>query len=505
MTTDSILINQFKLAALRPFQQRVMDYIEANRTKDIFILSPTSSGKSLCFQLPALVYGGITVVISPLKSLIYDQVHNLKDKGIAAELFSGDVQGYIKTEMLKDIVENTDAYRLIYTTPETLLQNPAFTETLKKLNAMKKLQRFVIDEAHCVSNWGHDFRPQYLELKALRKRFPDIPIMALTATATTKVQNDISIILALKTPQLFKNNFFRSNLNIVIKARSGPNDSVGAMAKLIKTNYTDKTGIIYCYSRKDCERVSRKLNSTGLVTRHYHAGLFKQQRDTIQQEWMDNKVRIIVATVAFGMGIDKPDVRFVIHYNMPVSIENYYQEMGRAGRDENMADCILYYGIQDKVKYNKLAERDTGPLGANKRTKIMEMNNLLENTTECTHFMICQYLGDKLADKTPINYCGGICTNCRRAAKEGDISDETTAAIKILKLIQQKKTLNKYQLYTFNLNRLGIVDYKRIMFYLYKEKFIKDTLNPSSSQTVINLYQKAQELLERKTMLIMPI
>ena len=501
-TTNSILIEQFKLAVLRPFQQYVMDYIESNNTKDIFILSPTSSGKSLCFQLPALVYGGITVVISPLKSLIYDQVHNLKSKGIAAELFSGDVQGYIKTEMLKDIVDNSDAYRLIYTTPETLLQNPAFTETLKKLNAMDKLQRFVIDEAHCVSNWGHDFRPQYLELKTLRKQFPKIPIMALTATATTKVQKDISSILALNTPQLFKNNFFRNNLNIVVKARSGPTESMTSMIKLIKTNYGDKTGIIYCYSRKDCERVSRKLNSTGLVTRHYHAGLFKPQRDTIQQEWMANKVRIIVATVAFGMGIDKPDVRFVIHYNMPVSIENYYQEMGRAGRDGNMADCILYYGMQDRVKYDKLAERDTGPLGANKRTKIMEMNNLLENKTECIHFLICYYLGDKLSDQNPINYCGGICTNCRRSGKEAGVCDETTDAIKLLKIIQQKKNQNKYQLYTFNLNRLGVVDYKRIMFYLYKEKFIKDTLNTTTSQTVINLYQKAQELMDRKTMLI---
>lgn len=490
---DSILKSKFKLEKLRPFQQKVIDYILENPKNDIFILSPTSSGKSLCFQLPALYYEGITIVICPLKSLLFDQVEALKSKNIQACLLSGDSKEETKDYIIKNLLN----YKLIYTTPETLLTNYNLHKELKKINESGLLNRFIIDEAHCVSTWGHDFRPKYLKLKTLRYDFKDVPMMALTATATEKVSMNVSSILNLHKPRLFKNSFYRNNLNIIIKSKHTEKKTVEEIIELIKETYTDKTGIIYCYSRKTCEKVNEKLIEANISSAFYHAGLSKKNREKIQNNWLSNSTQVIVATIAFGMGIDKPDVRFVFHYNMPTSIEGYYQEIGRAGRDGNMSDCILFYNIQDIVIYKNLNK--------GKMNNIYEINNLLKNNVECLHYLICSYLGENFSKTTnPIAYCDNNCRNCRNATMFKGIKyvDTHTEAKEIIEIIQKKSSLEKSLLEKALIYKYP--NYKRILLYLKVNKYIKEIIEPKLFQSYYACYEKAKNILEDKVIFTIP-
>jgi bloom syndrome protein len=477
---EQILQTKFGLESLRPFQKRVIDYLIKNPNKDIFILSPTSSGKSLCFQLPALYFDGITIVISPLKSLIFDQVQALKNKDIPAVLLSGDTKESDK----EYIVNNINDYKLIYTTPETLLGSYSLFAILKKV----KINRFVIDEAHCVSNWGHDFRPKYLKLSEIRKEFPGIPIMALTATATQKVALNINYILKMDQPMLFKNSFYRNNLNIIIRQKMSEQKTKDTIIKLLKTTYKDKTGIIYCYSRKNCEMVSEYLNNHRIKSECYHAGLSKQNREKVQSEWLNDVTQVIVATIAFGMGIDKPNVRFVFHYNLPTSVESYYQEIGRAGRDGKESDCILFYNTQDLVIYRNIKK--------NKMNNVYDVNEILNNEIECKHYLICAYLGEDFKkDVNPVNYCGNHCKNCRMTDNMEfiDVTKETKV---ILDMIHKKTSLSK------NLIEKALhfhsQNYKRILVYLKLRRYIKESINPITFESYYQCYERAKTLLEGK-------
>jgi RecQ family ATP-dependent DNA helicase len=485
-TMEQILNTKFKLPSLRPFQKKVIDSILENPKNDLFILSPTSSGKSLCFQLPALYYEGITIVICPLKSLIYDQVEALKSKHIEACLLSGDT----KTEMKEYIIKNLLNYKLIYTTPETLLTNYNFHTELKLINEKGLLNRFIVDEAHCVSTWGHDFRPKYLKLNTLRTDFPTVPIMALTATATQKVSMNVSSILNMNKPILFKNSFYRNNLNIVIKAKHTEKGTIEEIIELINKTYTNKTGIIYCYSRKTCEKVNEKLIEANILSEFYHAGLSKKHRERIQTEWLNNTKQVIVATIAFGMGIDKPDVRFVFHYNMPTSIEGYYQEIGRAGRDGNMSDCILFYNIQDLVIYRNLKK--------SKMTNVYDIDNLLKNNVECFHYLICSYLGEVFSKKiNPIAFCNDKCRNCRNATQFKGITyiDTIKEAKTIIEFIQSTSSLNK-SLLEKSLS-YKCPNYKRILLYLKVHKFIKEIIDPLLFQSYYKCYEKSKGIIDK--------
>lgn len=479
---EEFLKEKFNLPSFRPFQKDVISYIADNPTADIFILSPTSSGKSLCFQFPALYFKGLTIVVSPLKSLIFDQVEALQRKHIQATLLSGDTPEKEKSF----IIENITSFKMIYTTPETLLSNYQFNQVLKKLGEKGLLNRFVIDEAHCVSTWGHDFRKNYLKLSALKKDFSGVPIMAVTATATKKVSTNVLEILNMKSPKIFKNSFYRDNLNIIIRDKDSESSCLENIETMIKGKYNGKSGIIYCFSRSNCEKVNLILNRKGIKTEFYHAGMTKKQRETIQRNWLNNDTMVIVATIAFGMGIDKPDVRFVIHFNLPSSVESYYQEIGRAGRDGKQSDCILFYSLQDLVLYNRFKK--------SKMSNIYDIDSILKNKVECVHFMICMYLGEEFPkEANPLGFCGNNCRNCRNP-DHYEYRNVSTEAKSIVKFILDKSALSKDHIEK-NL-KFKYPDADRIILYLKLKKYIKEIIITNNYQTKFQLYNKAKQILD---------
>lgn len=348
--------NVFGNSGFRPNQREAMN--AALSGKDVFVLMPTGGGKSLCYQLPALVTEGVTVVISPLVSLIQDQVDHLWSRQIPCGALTSGTPQKTKKELTKDLYNSCPMTKLIYVTPEKITRSPAFFDLLQSLSRRKLIQRFVIDEAHCVSQWGHDFRPDYKELAVFKERFPDVPIMALTATATPEVREDVKVQLRISREcVMFKQSFNRTNL--VYEVRKKKKNIVDEIAAEIKTIHQGQAGIIYCFSQRDCVKVAESLvEKHHLRALPYHAGLADTIRRANQTAWSNGTVDIICSTLAFGMGIDKADVRFVYHHTMPKTIEGYYQESGRAGRDGQQSRCVLYFNMADRMKVLNMILQD---------------------------------------------------------------------------------------------------------------------------------------------------
>jgi bloom syndrome protein len=496
-----VLKKYYGFDTLKPFQEAVFKHLD----KDLLILSPTGSGKSLCYQLPAIVDNGLTVIISPLKSLIEDQLFQLKKRNINVDFINGDINKKDLVTLYKKLKENTE-YHLLYVTPEIITTDTKLIILLKELNKNNKFSRLVIDEAHCVSTWGHDFRSSYLNLETIKKMFPDVKVMALTATATPKVKEDIIKILDLKDPHIETSSFFRPNLNLKVINRN--DTELSCLRDLIQKKYINMCGVIYCHSQRETERVANYLDNF-VTTRHYHAGLNQNIRKLHQKQWLTGQVKIIVATIAFGMGIDKPDVRFVIHYNLPSSLEGYYQEIGRAGRDGLPSDCILYYSYQDKVFYDKLIRlntgKDTNPANysvnlsnieqvqfiesdddndnnndekpkpktetkpkskdsdyVNYQTnKLNQMINFIENVIDCRHYQLSNYFGEKVEEK--YSWCNGVCDNCLRHKEQTNIleKDLTPHANKIIEIVQ-KLRLDKNTKDIITRNKINSIYQKEI-------------------------------------------
>ena len=330
---NRILKDYWGFDRFRPLQEEIISSVLTG--KDVLALLPTGGGKSICYQLPALARPGFTLVISPLIALMQDQVERLKEKEIAAVCLHAGMHYKDVERTLQHVAQG--AIKLLYVSPERL-QSKLFREFLPSFD----INLIAIDEAHCISQWGHDFRPDYLKISYLRNIFPEVPFLALTATATKEVQEDISTQLRLRKPRLFKQSFARENIHYEIRySDSKTNDTLQALAQ------HQGTSIIYCRSRKQTESVARTLNSFGEKALAYHAGMAKEKREHSQQAWMNNEVRIMAATTAFGMGIDKPDVRLVIHYDAPEHPEAYYQEAGRAGRDGKPSCALALYNSSD--------------------------------------------------------------------------------------------------------------------------------------------------------------
>ena len=361
MKLKDILKKRFGHDDFRPLQKEIVKV--ARKQEDILIIMPTGAGKSLCFQFPAITLPGVLIVISPLLSLIKDQVDQLNQKGIPTEFYSSELSVERKKEVLRKLRAKKPGCKILYTTPETITSNIKFILVMHELYDAGNIQRIVLDEVHCLSLWGHDFRDAYIRLKDIKKRFPNLPITGATATATKTVEKDISRLLGLVNPKTFRQSFFRPNLQIkvvkigkVSKFDKGytRKQSIQEIARLLKNKYLNQTAIVYCLSRKKCEELADIFRNHGLSAAPYHAGITKEKKHSTQDKWKQGKIKIIVATVAFGMGIDKPDVRVVIHFQMPPCIENYYQEIGRGGRDGKSTDCIMYYSSQDKTTYQKM-------------------------------------------------------------------------------------------------------------------------------------------------------
>jgi len=328
----------FGYTDFHPLQEEIISNVLKHH--DVLVLMPTGGGKSLCYQLPAVMKDGITVVISPLISLMKDQVDNLRSIGIPAASINSTLDynrvAEIKSQLIKKHI------KLLYVAPERIMI-PDFFVFLHQLN----INLIAIDEAHCISEWGHDFRPEYRKLNLLKIHFPTIPLIALTSTATPQVQNDIVNQLNMVSPQIYRASLNRKNLFYQIRPKK---ETYQHLLRYLK-NHPNDSGIIYCQSRKSVDNLSRKLQKEGIRVLPYHAGLSSDVRTENQGKFIKDDVEIIVATIAFGMGIDKPNVRYVIHCDMPKSIEGYYQETGRAGRDGLKSDCILFFSYGDKIKH----------------------------------------------------------------------------------------------------------------------------------------------------------
>ncbi len=329
----------FGYEEFRPLQQEIIERVLLS--KNCLVLMPTGGGKSLCFQLPALMLGGVTIVISPLISLMKDQVDALRSNGVSADFINSTLSPIEVVSIMNRAKANK--IKILYLAPERL-RVPGFEDFLLEL----KIGLIAIDEAHCISEWGHDFRPDYRNLKMLRRKFPLIPVIALTATATEKVREDIVKQLELSDTPVFISSFNRPNLSYEVLPKK---DSFKSILALLNV-YRDESVIIYCFSRNDTEALVNNLSEYGFNAATYHAGLTSEKRKENQEKFIRDEVNIMVATIAFGMGIDKPNVRLVIHQSLPKSIEGYYQETGRAGRDGLPSRCVLFFSYADKFKHD---------------------------------------------------------------------------------------------------------------------------------------------------------
>ena len=428
---------------LKGFRLNQLEAINATLGgNDAFVLMPTGGGKSLCYQLPSIIQSGntkgVTVVISPLLSLMQDQVEHLRKLKVQALMINGESAPEHRRLVMESLQEHQveKFIQLLYITPEMINKSQKVLDALRALHRRGKLARLVIDEAHCVSQWGHDFRPDYKLLGQVRQQFQGVPVMALTATATENVKVDTIHNLGITGCAVFTQSFNRPNLTYEVRAKS--KGVLENIAELINSRYRNQSGIIYCLSRQNCESVAKKLREQhGIQAQHYHAGMTPNDKMEVQKGWQAGDHHVIVATIAFGMGIDKPDVRFVIHHTIPKSLEGYYQETGRAGRDTKRSGCYLYYGYQDTSALKRMIDAGEGSYQQKERQREMlrRMIQFCENGSDCRRVQVLRYFNEEFQSGN----CHGACDNCvsNDTFETKDLTMHAVAALQLVEIVQQ--------------------------------------------------------------------
>ena len=494
---QEILKNQFGFDSFRMNQQAAIECVLAK--KDCVVLMPTGGGKSLCFQIPALIADGLTLVVSPLIALMKDQVDSLRANGVDAEFLNSSQTSREQTEVFQSVRQGRT--KILYVAPERLLQSgDQFIEFLRGIN----VSLFAIDEAHCISSWGHDFRPEYIQLGKLKRYFPEIPIIALTATADKLVRQDIFERLNIKNAELFLSSFNRPNIFYQVEPKR---NSYAQLLEYLETR-RDESGIIYCLSRAATESLTMDLRDEGYSVLPYHAGLDKTTRDKNQELFLKDEVKIIIATIAFGMGIDKSNVRFVVHTDLPKNIESYYQETGRAGRDGLESHALLFFSWADVVKLKGFAEVD----GNKSQTDIMlrKLNTMGEfgDLKGCRRKFLLNYFSEE---------CTTDCGHCDNCNKDFERFDGTIIAQKALSAVwrtnqrmglgylvdflrgsQSQKIWDEHK----NLKTYGVgADVsKENWFEYFRDLIAQNLLKQSNGQfPVIQLTEKSEDVLKGKT------
>uniref|UniRef100_A0A5B7ATW1 DNA 3'-5' helicase n=1 Tax=Davidia involucrata TaxID=16924 RepID=A0A5B7ATW1_DAVIN len=467
--TKKLEANNKKVFGNHSFRPNQREVINATMSGyDVFVLMPTGGGKSLTYQLPALICPGITLVVCPLVSLIQDQIMHLLQANIPATYLSANMEWTEQQEILRELSSDYCKYKLLYVTPEKVAKSDVLLRHLESLHARESLARIVIDEAHCVSQWGHDFRPDYQSLGILKQKFPNAPVLALTATATASVKEDVVQALGLVNCIVFRQSFNRPNLwySVIPKTKKCVDD----IDNFIKENHFDECGIIYCLSRMDCEKVAEKLQECGHKAAFYHGSMDPAQRAFVQKQWSKDEINIICATVAFGMGINKPDVRFVIHHSLPKSIEGYHQECGRAGRDGQRSSCVLYYSYSDYIRvkhmisqgvveqsplasgYNRTSTANSGRILETNTENLLRMVSYCENDVDCRRLLQLVHFGENF---NSVN-CRKTCDNCSKIKSfiEKDVTEIAKQLVEVVKLTgQQFSSSHILEVYRGSLNQ----------------------------------------------------